>query len=160
MLSLFTWKKHIIISLFKKLIYETLNNFHQLTTHISTLTMWHNRFSKNENKAVGVTISLHRKPQHRDSKTKTSRHCDLDTTKATWHPKTETTKPRYRESKAIFQWTKSRGIEIPTLKNCGIEIPRPKSQNSDPYVPWYPGMVWDWCLITEKSSRTFSGRVD
>ena len=37
--------------------------------HMSTLIMWHNRFSENENEAVEAHI-----PRHRDSKTKKTRH--------------------------------------------------------------------------------------
>ena len=37
--------------------------------HMSTLIMWHNRFSENENEAVESHI-----PRHRDSKTKKPRH--------------------------------------------------------------------------------------
>ena len=47
--------------------------------HMSTLIMWHNRFSENENEAVEAHIPRHRdsktkKPRHRDSKTKKPRH--------------------------------------------------------------------------------------
>ena len=49
----------------KKLIYETQNNLYQLRTHMSTLIMWHNRFSESENEAAEVHI-----PRHRDPKTK------------------------------------------------------------------------------------------
>ena len=66
LLSSFAWKKLIIIThLFKKLIYETQNNLHQLTTHMSTLIRWHNRFNENESEVVEVHI-----PRHRNSKTK------------------------------------------------------------------------------------------
>ena len=69
---------------FKRLIYEIQNNLHQLTTHMLTLIMWHNRFSENENEAVEAHIPRHRgsktkKPRHRDSKvrkTATSRNRD------------------------------------------------------------------------------------
>ena len=49
-----------------------------------TLIMCHNRFSENENEALGAHIQRHRdfktkKPQHRDSKTKKPRHRDLGT---------------------------------------------------------------------------------
>ena len=43
-------KRLIMTHLFKRLIYEIQNNLHQLRTHMSTLIMWHNRFSENENK--------------------------------------------------------------------------------------------------------------
>ena len=55
--------------LFRRLIFETQNNLHQLPTHMSTLSMWHNRFSENENKTAEAHI-----PQHRDSKSKKTRH--------------------------------------------------------------------------------------
>ena len=42
---------------------------HQLTTHMWTLIMWHNRFSENENEAAEAHI-----PRHRDPKTKKPRH--------------------------------------------------------------------------------------
>ena len=54
--------------LLKKLIYETQNYMHQLTTHMSMLIMCHNRFSE-KNEAVEAHI-----PQHRDLKTNTPRH--------------------------------------------------------------------------------------
>ena len=73
-------KKLIIISLFKKLIYEAQNNLHQLT--MSTLIMWHNRFSENDSETVETHI-----PRHRDSKTKNPRHRD-----------SKTKKPRLRDS--------------------------------------------------------------
>ena len=61
--------KNLITRLFQKLIYEIQNNLHQLTTHMSTLIMWHNRFSENENQAMEAHI-----PRHRDSKTKKPQH--------------------------------------------------------------------------------------
>ena len=61
--------KKLITHLFKRLIYETQNNLHQLTTHMSTLIMWHNRFSENINEAAETHI-----PRHRDPKTKKPRH--------------------------------------------------------------------------------------
>ena len=60
--------KNLITHLFQKLINEIQNNFHQLTTHMSTLIMWHNRFTENENEAMEAHI-----PRHRDSKTKKPR---------------------------------------------------------------------------------------
>ena len=45
--------------------YVVVFNLQQLTTHILTLTMWHNRFRQNENEASEAHI-----PRHRDSKTK------------------------------------------------------------------------------------------
>ena len=78
--------------LFKRLIYEIQNNLHQLTTHMSTLIMWHNRFSENENEAVEAHM-----PRHRDSKTKKPRHRD-----------SKAEKPRHGDSK-----TKSHDIEFP-----------------------------------------------
>ena len=61
--------KILITHLFQKLIYEIQNNLHQLTTHMSTLIMWHNRFRENENEAVEAHV-----PRHRDSKTRKPRH--------------------------------------------------------------------------------------
>ena len=61
--------KKLITHLFKRLVYEIQNNLHQLTTHMSTLITWHNRFSENKNEAVEAHI-----PRHRDSKTKKPRH--------------------------------------------------------------------------------------
>ena len=107
--------KNLITHLFQKLIYEIQNNLHQLTTHMSTLIIWYNRFSENENEAVEAHI-----PRHRDSKTKKPRHRE-----------TETINPRYRDSKTFFQRRKSHDIEIPIPKNHDIEFPR----NSDPYAP-------------------------
>ena len=98
--------------------------------------MWHNRFSENENKAVGAPIHDTAIPRHRDSKAKKPRHRE-----------TETINPRHRDSKTFFQRTKSHDIEIPRPKNHGIEIPRPKSQdigfprNSDPSCPRYRRLV-------------------
>ena len=56
-----------------------------------TLTMWHNRFSENENEAVEAHI-----PRHRDPKTKKPRHRE-----------TETINPRHRDSKTFFQRQKA-----------------------------------------------------
>ena len=83
--------------------------------HMSTLVMWHNSFSENENEAVEAHI-----PRHQDSKTKKPQHQE-----------TETNKPRHRDSKAFFQRTKSRDIEIPRPKSHDIEF----LWNSDPYAP-------------------------
>ena len=49
--------KNLITHLFQKLIYEIQSNLHQLTPHMSTLIIWHNRFSENENET--------KKPWHR-----------------------------------------------------------------------------------------------
>ena len=123
-LSSFASEK-LITHLFKRLIYEIQNNLHQLTTHMLTLIMWHNRFSENENEAVEAHI-----PRHRDSTAKKPRHRE-----------TETINPRHRDSKTFFQKTKSHDIKIPRLKNHDIKIPRLKShdiefpRNSDPYAP-------------------------
>ena len=98
-------------------------------------SLWHNRFSENENEALEANIIRHqdsktKKPRHRDSKVKKPRHRE-----------TETINPRHRNSKTFFQRTKSHDIEIPRLKNHDIEIPRPKScdieflWNSDLYTP-------------------------
>ena len=56
--------------LFKRLIYEIQNNLHQLTTHMLTLIMWHNRFSENENEAVKTHTTA---SGFQDEKTTTSR---------------------------------------------------------------------------------------
>ena len=99
---------------------------------MSTLIMWHNRFSENENETVEAHI-----PRHRDSKTKKPRHRDSKAKKPR-HRETETINPRHRDSKTFFQRTKSHDIEIPRLNNHDIEIPRPKNRdieflwNSDP----------------------------
>ena len=66
--------KKLITHLFKELIYEIQNNLHQLKTHMSTLIMWHNRFTENENEAVEAHI-----PRHRDSKAKKPRHQETET---------------------------------------------------------------------------------
>ena len=119
--------KNLTTHSFQKLIYEIQNNLYQLTTHMSTLIMWHNRFSENENEAVEKPI-----PRHRDSKTKKPRHREM-----------ETINPRHRDSKTFFQRTKSHDIEIPRLKNHDIEF----LCNSDPYVPWYKDDImerWRW----------------
>ena len=76
--------KKTYYSLFKRLIYEIQNNLHQLTTHMLTLIMWHNRFSENENEIVEAHLPRHRdsqtkKPQHRDSKPKKPRHRETKT---------------------------------------------------------------------------------
>ena len=67
----------------------------------------------------------HRKPQHRDSKTKTSRHCDLDTTKATQHPKTETTKRDIVNSRHFFSEQKA------TASRFQVKPPRTSSGRVD-----------------------------
>ena len=137
-------KTHYYYSLFKRLIYEIQNNVHQLTTYMSTLIMWLNRFSVNENEVVEAYMPRHRdsetkKPRHRDSKTKKPQHRDLGT-KTPRHRETERNKERHRDSKAFFQRTKTYGIEMPRLKNHNIEIPRSKSydiefqRNPDPYA--------------------------
>ena len=58
--------------MFKGLIYEIKNNLHQLTTHLSTLIMSHNRFSEEEKRLLRhmYTTSKTKKPRHRDSKPK------------------------------------------------------------------------------------------
>ena len=66
--------KNLITRSFQKLIYEIQNNLYQLTTYMSTLIMWHNRFSENEKEAVEAPI-----PRHRDSKTKKPRHREMET---------------------------------------------------------------------------------
>ena len=86
-------KKTYYTHLFKRLIYEIQNNLRELTTHMTTLIMWYNRFSKNENKAVEAHI-----PQHQDSKTKKPRHRDSGT-KTLWHRETEKNKPQHRDFK-------------------------------------------------------------
>ena len=57
---------------------------------MSTLIMWHNRFSGNENEAVKAHI-----PQHRDSKTKKPRCRDYKAEKLR-HRDRKTKKPRHR----------------------------------------------------------------
>ena len=62
---------------------------------MSTLIMWHNRFSENKNETVETHIPRHRdsktkKPRHRDSKTKKPRPRDSGT-KTPRHRETETT---------------------------------------------------------------------
>ena len=84
--------KKIITHLFKRLIHEIPNNLHQLTTHMSTLIVWHNRFSENENEAVEAHI-----PRHRDSKTKKPRHRDSKAEKLR-HRHRKTKKSRHRVS--------------------------------------------------------------
>ena len=133
---MFLLLKKLITHLFKRRIYEIQNNLHQLTTHMSTLIMWHNRFSENENEAVEAHI-----PRQWDSKTKKPRHRDYKA-KKTRNREMETINPRHRDSKTFFQRTKSHDIEIPRLKNHDIKIPRLKShdikfpRNSDRYAPW------------------------
>ena len=72
---------------------------------MSTLIMWHNRFSENENEAVEAHI-----PRHRDSKTKKPRHRETETVnpswfqeifsedKKPWHQDSKAEKPRHRDS--------------------------------------------------------------
>ena len=150
-------KKKTHTHFFKRLIYEIQNNLHQLTTHMLTLVMWHNKFSENENEAVEAHVPQHRysktkKPWHRDSKAKKPRHRE-----------TETINPRHRDSKTLFQRTKCHDIEILRLKNQDIEIPRQKShginfpRNSDPYAPWYP--VFRRCSVVPQMFRVPSFRV-
>ena len=91
--------KNLITHSFQKLIYEIQNNLHQLTTHMWTLIMWHNRFIENENEAAEAHI-----PRHRDSKAKKPQHRE-----------TEAINPRHCNSKRFFQRTKSHQIEIPRL---------------------------------------------
>ena len=72
-------KAGTLMFLLKRLIYETHNNLLQLTTHMLTLIMWHNRFNESENETVEAHILRHRysktkKPRHRDSKAKKTRH--------------------------------------------------------------------------------------
>ena len=111
---------------------------------MSTLLIWHNRFSKNENEVVEAHI-----PQHRDSKTKKPRNGEKNPKKTAtskfdnWNTMTEkqTNKRQHCDTKTFFQRTKSHDINIPRLKNHNIEISRPKSydieflRNSDPYAP-------------------------
>ena len=84
--------KELITHLFKRLIYQIQNNLHQLTTQMSTLHMWHNRFIENENETVEAHI-----PRHRDSKTKRPRHRDSKAEKPR-HRDPKTKKPRHRVS--------------------------------------------------------------
>ena len=112
-----------------------------------TLIMWQNRFSENENETVEAYI-----PQHQDSKTKKPPYRDSETKKL-WHrdsgtetprnKETEKNKPLHRDSKALFQSTKSHDIKIPQLKKHYIEISRPKVGTSGScgiltiMPPWY-----------------------
>ena len=97
---------------------------------MSTLLIWHNRFSKNENEVVEAHI-----PQHRDSKTKKPRNGGKNPKKTAtskfdnWNTMTEkqTNKRQHCDTKTFFQRTKSHDINIPRLKNHDIEISRPKS---------------------------------
>ena len=59
---------------------------------MSTLIVWHNRFSENENEAVEAHI-----PRHRDSKTKKPRHRDSKAEKLR-HRHRKTKKSRHRVS--------------------------------------------------------------
>ena len=77
---------------------------------MSTLIMWQNGFSENENEAVEAHIS-----RYRNSKTRNPRHRYLGT-KTPWHQETETNKPRHRDSKVFFQRTRNQDIKIPRLK--------------------------------------------
>ena len=88
----------------------------QLTACMSTLIMWHNRFSENEIVVAVAHLPKHRysktkKRQYRDYRIKKARHRDLGT-KTPRHRETETTKPQHRDSKAFFQRRKSHDIEI------------------------------------------------
>ena len=80
---------------------------HQLATQMSTLIMWHNIFTENENEAVEAHInhwdwdSKTKKPRHRDSKATKPQHRDLGT-KTPRHRETETNESRHRDSKAFF----------------------------------------------------------
>ena len=92
---------------------------------MSTLIMWHNRFTENENEAVETHIHVIEIPRPkncglRDSGTKTPRHRE-----------TETNKPRHRDSKAFFQRSKNHDIEIPRPKSHDIEF----LWNCDPCAP-------------------------
>ena len=86
---------------------------HEFTTRMSTLIMWHNRFSENGNKAMEAHI-----PRQQDSKTKKPRHRDSGT-------KT----PRHREIE-----TRSHDIEMLRLKNHDIEISGPKINDIEIWV--------------------------
>ena len=65
------------------------NIFHQLTTQMSTLILYPDRFSENENKTVKAHIPQHRntktkKPRHRDSGIKTPRPRETETKPQHW----------------------------------------------------------------------------
>ena len=137
----------LITHFFKRLIYEIQNNLHQLTTHMLTLVMLHNRFSENENEAVEAHV-----PQHRYSKTKKLWHRDSKAKKPR-HRETETINPRHRDSKTLLQRTKNHDIEIPRQKSHDINFPR----NSDPYASWYP--VFRRCSVVPRMFRVPSFRV-
>ena len=77
---------------------------HQLTTHMSTLIMWHNRFSENENEAVEAHI-----PRHRDSKTKKPRHRE-----------TETINPRHFFRGQKTTTSRFQDQKVTTSSFCGI----------------------------------------
>ena len=85
--------------------------------HMSTLIMWHNRFSENENEAMEAHI-----PRHRDSKTKKPRHRDSKAKKLR-HRETETINPRHRNSKAFFQRTKKPRHRDSKTKKHDMEVP-------------------------------------
>ena len=84
--------KKLITDLFKRLIYELQNNLHQLTIHISTLIMWHNRFSENKKRGRGDTYTTKSRFQDQKAttsrfqgwKTTTSRFQDLNATTSTF----------------------------------------------------------------------------
>ena len=135
LISSLAHKLIVITHLFKKLIYETQNNLHQLAARISRLIMWHNKLSENKNETIEVYIPEHqgsktKKPRHRDSRTKKPRHQDSGTAK-----------PRHCNSKVFFQRTISHDIGILRLENHDIEFPRPKTPDimflwvSDPHAP-------------------------
>ena len=122
--------KNLITHLFQKLIYEIQNNLHQLTTHMSTLIMWYNRFSENENEAVEEHI-----PRHRDSKTKKPRHLE-----------TETINHDMGIPRHLFRWQKAttsrfQGWKTMTSIFQGQKATTQLRWNSDPYAPWYPRSV-------------------
>ena len=64
--------------MFKRLIYDIQNNLHQLTTHLSTLIMWHNRFSEDENEAVEAHIPRHRRPKSHDIEIQSPKNPDIE----------------------------------------------------------------------------------
>ena len=122
--------------LFKRLIYEIQNNLHQLTTHMLTLIMWHNRFSENENEAVEAHIPRHRdsktkKPRHRDSKTKKPRH-SFEKRRQISH---DIVIPRrfFRGQKATT--SRFQDFKTTTSRFQGQKATTSSSRNSDPYAP-------------------------
>ena len=81
-----------------------------------------NTLSENENEAVETHIPQ-QQVRFQDQKASTPRFG----TKIPRHQEMEANKPQHRDSKTFFQGMNIHGIEIQTLKNHNITIPRPKS---------------------------------